>query len=151
MRNLLVSSIAMSAALFVAVPVMAQDTAPAGDVAPVGDVAVVETPAATVVVTVPEGYTILGFDTVTTEQLTGARLYDAEGNDVAEIADIVLDGENKVSGIVTDVGGFLGMGEHRVLLSPEQVEIYTNTDGETRAYVTLTNDELEALPAYEGE
>ena len=145
MRKLLVSSIALSAAMMLSTQAFAQD-ATAG-----GQTAVVETPAATVVITAPEGYSILGFDTVTAEQLTGARVYDAEGHDVAEIADIVLGAENAVSGVVTDVGGFLGIGEHRVLLNPDQVQIYTNADGDTRAYVTLTKDELKALPAYEIE
>lgn len=142
MRKQIVSSIAVSAAMLMATPLMAQDT-------PVGDTAVIDTPAATVVVTVPEGYTILGFDSVTADQLTGARLYDADGDDVGEIADIVIGADNKVTGIVTDVGGFLGMGEHRVLLGAEQVEIYTDGADETRAYVTLTDDQLKALPAYE--
>ena len=139
MRKQLVSAIALGTVLLAAPPLMAQDAA------------VIETPAATVVVTVPEGYTILGFDTVTAEQLTGARLYDAAGNDVGEIADIVLGADNTVTGLVADIGGFMGLGEHRVLLSSGEVEIYTDGAAETRAYVTLTEEALKALPVYEGE
>lgn len=145
MSKLLVSSIAMSAAMLMTAPVFAQDATP------VGDTAVAETPAATDVIAVPEGFTTTSFDAVSADQLTGARLHDDKGADIGEVADLVLGDDGKVTGIVTDIGGFLGMGEHRVLLNPDQLEIYTNADGETRAFVRLTDEELKALPAYEAE
>ena len=97
----------------------------------------------------PEGYSAVEFTTVTADELKGVDIYDATDSSVAEVADLVIDGTGKVTGIVTDVGGFLGMGEHRISLTPEQVSFYRNADGDLRGYVSLTKDQLKALPVWE--
>lgn len=97
----------------------------------------------------PEGYSAVEFTSVTAEELKGVDIYDVTDASVAEVADLVIDGAGKVTGIVTDVGGFLGMGEHRISLSPEQVSFYRNADGDLRGYVSLSKDQLKALPAWE--
>ncbi|TWI28234.1 PRC-barrel domain protein [Paracoccus sulfuroxidans] len=86
---------------------------------------------------------------VTADQLKGVDIYDQTDAKIAEIADLVIGSDDKVTGIVTDVGGFLGMGEHRISLGPDQVAIYKNADNDIRAYVSMTKDELKALPKYE--
>lgn len=101
-----------------------------------------------VVITVPEGYVLTELTTVTGDELKGVDIYDPSGAKIAEIADIQIGPDSKVNGIITDVGGFLGLGEHRVLLSPDQIKIYKNTDNDIRAYVSMTKDELKALPKY---
>lgn len=117
------------------------ETAPA-EAAP----AVTDAPAPAMMV--PEGYTALKFEDVTADELKGVDIYDANGSSVAEVADLVIDPEGKVTGVVTDVGGFLGIGEHRISLSPEQITFYRNADKDLRGYVGLTKDALKALPAY---
>lgn len=104
---------------------------------------------ADIVVSVPEGYVLTEVASMTAEQLKGVDIHDPSDKKIAEIADVVIGSDNAVTGIVTDVGGFLGMGEHRVSLSPEQVSIYKNGDDALRAYVSMSKDELKALPAYE--
>ncbi|MDQ2065484.1 PRC-barrel domain-containing protein [Xinfangfangia sp. CPCC 101601] len=161
MRKYTVSAIALTGVMALGLPAFAQEATPApaapaveATEAPVTTEAPATTaPAATagdpaVTIVAPEGYSMADFATVTADQLKGVNLYDAEGNDVAEIADVVIGADNKVTGIITDVGGFLGMGEHRVSLNPDQVHIYKNTDGDMRAYVPMTKDALKALPAY---
>lgn len=146
MRKISVSVIALTGLMSFGLPVFAQ-TAEAPAEAPA---TTTEAPAAApaVVIVAPEGFTMTEWAAVTADQLKGVNIYDAEGNDVAEIADVVIGADSKVTGIVTDVGGFLGMGEHRISLAPEQVHMYKNADNELRAFVTLTKDELKALPAY---
>lgn len=118
--------------------------------APAASEPMVTTPAAgAVTVAVPEGYTMTELTAVTADQLKGVDIYDPMDAKIAEIADVVIGDGDKVTGIVTDVGGFLGMGEHRVSLSPEQVTIYKNADNAMRAYVAMTKDELKALPKFE--
>lgn len=150
MRKRLVSSLTLGTALMMAVPAFAEGTPAATDPA-VDDAVVVETPDTGVTATAPEGFTATSFDAVSAEQLTGARILDDKGADLGEVSDIVLGDGDKVTGIVTDIGGFLGIGEHSVLLNPDQVEIYTNADGEVRVHLHLTEDELKALPAYEAD
>lgn len=127
---------------------------PAAEV-PNADVPTTTTPAAPadgaadVAIVVPEGYTMTELTSVTADQLKGVDIYDQTDAKIAEIADLVIGSDDKVTGIVTDVGGFLGMGEHRISLGPDQVAIYKNADNDIRAYVSMTKDELKALPKYE--
>lgn len=106
------------------------------------------TPAPEVKIEVPEGYVVTEMTDVTAEQLRGVRLYDSANRDVGEITDIEIGPEGQVAKIITDVGGFLEMGEHRIGLTPDQVEVYKDSAGAMRAYVTLSKDELKALPTY---
>lgn len=68
----------------------------------------------------------------------------ATGTGTAE-ADAATTGE--ISHAIVDVGGFLGMGEHRVALPVADLEIYKN-DNEIRVYLPWTEDQLRTLPAY---
>lgn len=68
----------------------------------------------------------------------------ATGTGTAE-ADATTTGE--ISHAIVDVGGFLGMGEHRVALPVADLEIYKN-DNEIRVYLPWTEDQLRTLPAY---
>ncbi len=68
----------------------------------------------------------------------------ATGTGTAE-ADAATTGE--ISHAIVDVGGFLGMGEHRVALPVTDLEIYKNGN-EIRVYLPWTEDQLRTLPAY---
>lgn len=98
---------------------------------------------------VPEGYMVTELASVTADQLKGIDIHDSSDSKIAEIADLQIGDGDKVTGVITDVGGFLGIGEHRVLLSPEQITVYKNADEALLAYVSLTKDELKAMPKYE--
>lgn len=134
-----ISTVALIAGLGFAAPALAQTAAVPVTPAPAG---------ANVVIAAPEGYVFTEVASVTASELKGVDIYDAEGKDVGEIADIKLGADNALQSVLTDVGGFLGMGEHRVALTPAQIHIYKNADNDMRAYVTLTKDELKALPAF---
>lgn len=155
---------AIAAGIVLAGPLAAQDTATpaveADTTAPAVQPAVepetaITSPAAdvgaadSVVVVAPEGYVLTELSSVTADQLKGVTIYDAEDASVAEIADIEIGADNMVTGVITDVGGFLGMGQHRVLLSTDQISVYKNADDDLRAYVSLTKDQLKALPEYQ--
>lgn len=132
-----------------ATPAPAVEPAPA-ETAPVATTDVAPADGAPdVVVEVPEGYVLTEVTNVTADELKGVDIYDPTDAKVAEIADVAIGDGDAVTGIITDVGGFLGMGEHRISLSPDQIAIYKNSDNDIRAYVSLTKDELKALPTYE--
>lgn len=138
----------------------AETTAPTMEATPAAPAEVPAAPAAVtpaapadgisaIVVEVPEGYILTEPASVTADELKGVDIYDPTGNKIAEIADVAIGGDSKVTGIITDVGGFLGLGEHRISLAPDQVAVYKNADNDLRAYVSLTKDELKAMPKYE--
>lgn len=84
---------------------------------------------------------------LTADQLMGVRVYGQNDEDVGEISDIVLDANGKATQVIVDVGGFLGIGEKPVALDLSQMRIVQETEGGAlRAYVQMTEDELEGLP-----
>lgn len=99
-----------------------------------------------------EGYIVAEPVDLTAERLTGARVYGANDEDIGEIDELLLseDGSN-IDQVVVDVGGFLGMGEHEVAVTMEELHIMRSEDGQDfRVYMDATQEELEAQPEYEG-
>lgn len=87
---------------------------------------------------------------VNSDELIGANVYDVEENDIGEVGDLVLSADGQtIEGIVLDVGGFLGIGEHHVGVSPDSLQILRNAEGEMRVYVGANEEQLEAQPSYE--
>ena len=55
-------------------------------------------------------------------KLDGVNIYNNANEKIGEISDVLIDHNGKAMAIVVDVGGFLGMGEHRVALKFEDVK-----------------------------
>ena len=88
-------------------------------------------------------------DDLTAEDLEGVRVYGLEDEDVGEIADLVVLESGRIQAVIVDVGGFLGLGEHRVALPFEQVNLLRETEGDDiRAYVDATEERLKEMPEY---
>jgi hypothetical protein len=49
-------------------------------------------------------------------------VYNEQNEKVGDINEILLDRSGKVAGVVIGVGGFLGMGEHDVLIPLDQIK-----------------------------
>jgi sporulation protein YlmC with PRC-barrel domain len=81
-------------------------------------------------------------------KLIGLDVKSPEDKKVGDIGEVVLDKDGKAEGVIVDVGGFLGIATHPVLLSWKDVQI-TSQDGKASAVVNLTKDKLEQMPAYE--
>jgi sporulation protein YlmC with PRC-barrel domain len=81
-------------------------------------------------------------------KLIGLDVKSPEDKKVGDIGEVVLDKSGRAQGVVVDVGGFLGIATHPVLLNWSDVEI-TSQDGKATAVVNLTKDKLEQLPAYQ--
>lgn len=133
----LLSAAMLATAPAVLTPAMAQTADPAA--APVA------------IVGLPEGYVHVESAAVTGDALKGIHLYDLAGDKIAKLEDIVIGPDDKVAGVLVDVGGFLGLGAHKVELKPDQLQVYKSADQNAfRAYTGLTEDALKALPEYEG-
>lgn len=99
----------------------------------------------------PEGTTAVELATLTMDDLDGAPLYGADNERIGEVSQGVLaDDGLRISGVVLEVGGFLGLGEHEVLLELENVQfVRSDMGGDIRAYVDMTEEEIEAMPEWE--
>lgn len=85
---------------------------------------------------------------MTASNIMGASVIDGNGDSIGEIDDIVLSGKGQVSNYVVDVGGFLGIGEKRVALTPQDVQITADASGDLKATTKLTKDALNSRPDY---
>ena len=81
-------------------------------------------------------------------KLIGLDVQSPEDKKVGDIGEVVLDKDGQVEGVVVDVGGFLGIATHPVLLDWKDVTL-ASQDGKDRAVVSLTKEKLEQMPAYE--
>ncbi len=84
---------------------------------------------------------------INTSQLIGLNVQNAGGDTVGEVGEIVLDQSGKVDGVIVDVGGFLGVGTHPVLLNWKDVTLSGAGDDVT-AVVAADKATLKAMPAY---
>jgi hypothetical protein len=69
-------------------------------------------------------------------------VYSSEGKDIGKVAAFQRDADNKVIGMHADVGGFLGLGETRINLTPAQFKLQGD-----RVVLSLTAVEAKDLPA----
>jgi sporulation protein YlmC with PRC-barrel domain len=85
---------------------------------------------------------------VRADELVGRNVVNKEGENVGEVAALVIQPERNEIHAVISVGGFLGMGDHEVAIPLKELEI-----GEDN--VTLmsqqTKEDLKALPEYDGK
>jgi len=109
-------------------------------------------------------------------KMSGLNVYNDANEKIGDIKELILDKDSKVVGYVIGVGGFLGMGEHDVLVEPSKIKFVnepvrstsntnapTNTKnvsntGSTRAaneqwypdhaVFNATKEQLKAMPAF---
>jgi sporulation protein YlmC with PRC-barrel domain len=55
-------------------------------------------------------------------KLIGVNIYNDQNEKLGDINEIILDQSGKVLGYVIGVGGFLGMGEHDILVEPSKIK-----------------------------
>ncbi|HTO28771.1 MAG TPA: PRC-barrel domain-containing protein [Devosia sp.] len=96
-----------------------------------------------------EGYEPLEVDALTADNLTGATVVGPDGNDIAEVEDLLLTQDGKIDAMLVDFGGFLGMGQKTVAVGMENLEFAANADGDLLAYSDFTREQLEAAPEYD--
>jgi sporulation protein YlmC with PRC-barrel domain len=76
-------------------------------------------------------------------QLDDYDVYGADGKEIGEIEDVVLNMDGSVAAVVLEVGGFLGIGEKDVLVEWDALEITTENNDIRITAPTLTREVLE--------
>lgn len=77
-------------------------------------------------------------------ELIGANIYNDAGEDIGELEDMIITANETVPYVVVSVGGFLGMGEHRVVVAASSLEFV----GEKLTLHGATEESLRALPDF---
>lgn len=121
--------------------VTGEDTAEATDATPMGDgqeyrsyVASPEMGGAVL----PAGYSV--------EDFMDREIVNQQGEELGEVVDLMVDGNDHITKVVADIGGFLGLGEQRVAIDFADITV---EEGSGNLLVTMGEAALEALPTYE--
>ena len=83
-------------------------------------------------------------DEMFSSKLKGLNVYNQKEESVGEITDIAIKG-SQVDALILSVGGFLGMGEHYVAVSPASVNV--RHDAKSDKWLASMNTTKEALKA----
>jgi len=87
-------------------------------------------------------------DAVLSYNLLGLNVVDGTNSNVGEIKDLVIE-KGKLAGYIMSVGGFLGMGEHYVVVDPSSVALTYDADAKKwKASVNASKDALKAAPEF---
>jgi hypothetical protein len=81
------------------------------------------------------------------EEVIGQDVVNLMDEEVGEIADLVMDRDQKLVGVVLSVGGFLGLGEKWVAAPVETIE-FPSADQPARLVVEVTKEQLENAPDF---
>ena len=95
-------------------------------------------------------------------KVIGVNVYNEQNEKIGDISELIITSNGNVEGAVIGVGGFLGMGEHDILV-PMNLLKFSNKAGKTsggmvsndrkewfpdRAVLNATKDQLKALPEF---
>jgi hypothetical protein len=95
-----------------------------------------------------------------TSKVIGRNVYNEQNEKLGDIEEVLIDPNGKVEGFVIGVGGFLGMGEHAIMVEPSKLKFIdepvrsstttnTTTTGEaTRPATTTTSSTSSARNWY---
>lgn len=96
-----------------------------------------------------EGYNVIEREALTADNLTDATVIGPDGEDIAEVEDLLLDDGGQIEAMLVDFGGFLGMGQKTVAVSLDNLEFAANENGDLVVYSDFTREQLEAAPDYD--
>ena len=80
------------------------------------------------------------------ESLLGVDVSNGQDT-IGEVADLIVTQDGRVEAIVVGVGGFLGVGEKRVALAWDSIEL-AERDGARVILVAATREQLEGMPGF---
>lgn len=88
-------------------------------------------------------------DAYSAEDLIGGTVVGSDGEEIADVDDLVIGQDNGVEDVLVNVGGFLGLGEKVVALDVDQITVSRDEDGDTLIVTSLTREELENMAGFE--
>ncbi len=80
------------------------------------------------------------------EGLVGTNVVGSNGREAGEVRNLLVDSQGRVRAAVVEWGGFLGIGERQAMVPIERIRV---GQGNERAQLAMTREELEALPRYD--
>ena len=81
-------------------------------------------------------------------KLMGKSVYNLQNEEIGEVEDLIINDGKTIQAIVVSVGGFLGIGDRNVAISPASVALLEQADGSARLVVNTTKEDLKKAPAF---
>lgn len=85
------------------------------------------------------------FRTMRTEELVGKTVYNSAGEKVGNVEEIVVNRNTRTTAAVVGVGGFLGVGEKRIVVPLDRMRM----QGDRMLAPNLTKDSANTMQAYQ--
>jgi len=87
-------------------------------------------------------------DEMFSSKLKGLNVYNQKDESIGEITDLAIK-NHQIDALILSVGGFLGVGEHYVAVSPSSVNVrYDQKNDKWLATMNTTKDALKAAPEF---
>jgi sporulation protein YlmC with PRC-barrel domain len=87
-------------------------------------------------------------DEMFSSKLKGLNVYNQKNESIGEISDIAIK-NHQIDALILSVGGFLGMGEHYVAVSPSSVNVrYDDKNNKWLASMNTSKEALKEAPEF---
>lgn len=97
-----------------------------------------------------DGYHTVETHSLTTADVENATVYGRDDETVGSINSLKVGTDGKITDAVIDVGGFLGMGAHSVVLPFSDLKVLRETNGsDVRVHLGKTKEQLKAMPHHD--
>lgn len=98
---------------------------------------------------VREGYDHVVVHELKTSDIESAYVYGRNDETIGTINDLKVGMDGKITHAIIDVGGFLGIGAHSVMLPFDQLSVLRETAGSAvRVHLDTTKEKLQAMPVH---
>lgn len=100
---------------------------------------------------VRDGYAKAEVDDLTTADVESVTIYGRNDEKIGSVSSLKVDTDGKITDAVVDVGGFLGIGAHSVVIPFSDLTVLRETNGsDVRVHMDSTKDGLKAMPHHDG-
>jgi len=83
-------------------------------------------------------------------RFTGTNVIGTDDRKIGDVSDVLFDNDHKIIAFVVGVGGFLGIGQKDVAITPSSFQTVTGTNAnDIKLRLSMTKNELKAAPAFE--
>lgn len=77
------------------------------------------------------------------DKFIGKDVYGANGNEVGELSNLLIDPDGRVRAALIEFGGFLGIGDHHVAVPWDKMSVQGN-----RLMVNMSEDQIKTMPRW---
>lgn len=101
-----------------------------------------------------EGYSPVESRAMIVSDLENATVYGRDDVTIGTISALMAAADGRITDVVIDIGGFLGMGTRSVSMPFDELTVLRRTQkvrgDDLRVYVDATEDALKAMPQHDG-